>query len=589
MLGTPDEEALMAYFKKHQISRRTVIIGGAVVVVAGATAAYMAFTPGAQPEPEPRSTQPTTPPPSQPIVTPTAPTPSPEPKPPVTEPIEKGKLVIAIQDRMRSLNPVDFPPGGSGGPTVVKSYYENLSMNDRSQAILGGALIKVPLLALEVGPAFNFKTIRVKLRPGVTFHSGDKLTSEAIKTSLLDVYNTSRRYATFSPIQKVELLDELTADVVWTKNSITNWASLTHDTMPSIFNPNHVNGLDDIKELSTEVDGTGPFKVKESIPGVKLVLERNLDYYGDKLPDNEKTLHNKQAGNIHEVTYVTIREPAAQLTALEAGDVDVIANTPASDVSRMLESPNIQVALTGTQSLLMLHINTVYKPLKDKRVRLALAHAIDSAGLSNLFEGFFFVPDALLLPWHLGRDTNIKAVWPLDPGKSKTLLADAGYKDGFDMNLTPNSPPVERVTISSAVAAMFEEIGIDSTVEVMSRGAWRLLTQDQEQTTSHMHPVSAGFGTTIDYFRSSFLNGTRSRTGIDHPVIEDLMRKVSLELDPAKRVPLYREASKYVADEVLMLIPLNLQRAVSARKTVINLEQGLWKGSGGFIPYRVSA
>ncbi|MCH8023046.1 MAG: ABC transporter substrate-binding protein, partial [Thaumarchaeota archaeon] len=547
-----DEDASLQHFERYRFSRRGLVkfaLTGGIGIALGASAVYLALQPqistGDQ-SPAERSSD-----------LPGSPT---EIAPPT---VEREKIVIAIQDDLQSLSPLDWTREGPGASTLVKNYYETF-MNHQRDIERFGRMKRLPALALKVESVRDFRTIRVFLRDGIRFHNGSKLTSEAIKPSIEAYAQSSRLGSMFRDVSEVEEIDHLTADIKWGRNSVDNFAKVTHLAMPYIFSPDLLS-KDGSAGLSKEVDGTGPYKVKEWQPGEFLTLQTNPEYWGDKLPDNQKTQYHREAGNIQEITYVTITDSSAQLAALENGDVDVVLFSVAISEGRINKIPGVRAYSSGPSAMTMIYMNTLYEPLEDKRVRLAIANAVNPNELSDLLEQQYFIPDSLLLPWMLGSDKKTRAIWPSDLNRSRVLLAEAGFKDGFDLTIAPSKVPFTHTLISTAMRGKLLEVGIKARVRSLDVSEWiTIANESPNQTSIHMYSVNASYDDeSLTYFDQWWGKG-RGRASMDHPELEEMIEEARTLESLQKREVIYREASQYVVDNVLQIVPLHVTHIVVA-------------------------
>ena len=623
-MNSYDVDALMAYYKKHQISRRTAVIGGAVVVVAGSSAAYLALSGGGgQPEqtiPSTPSTPSTPTAPSTPSTpsapsTPSTPAPTPAPSPPTQE---TRRIIATMPEDMPNLFPLSYPPGGAGPHRTVSNFQEVLVYLNRDHKSYGGQVLPVNLLATSVEPApgsasGDWTRIRVKIRENVRFHSGDKLDSRALAGpfGFQDVYADSNwRFYYPTRSLSVEVIDDHTVDMVYPRTNLSNLVGLTHTGRPFIWNPNWVEakglGGRGANFGGEDQDGTGPFKVKEWIPGIRLTMERNRDYWADNLPDAEKQeVWGASAGNVDEVIYVFIKEPAAQLTALKAGDIDVIINTELTQVAGLERDPNINTFDSGAYSVFVIYVNSLYPPLSDVRVRQAIMHSIDPRGLRALFDDRVPVAKSMYLPWALGYDENIKLWRPQDIGKAKQLLSESGYKDGFDLSFATDARGFNQLMAGGAVP-MIQKVGINATIRSLDSPTWNTLTSDRTQTELHMWPFTIGqrkesFDFIDFFFRAGF---RRLRSQMEIPFLYGtfdptkpsagrpdfgLIGKISREGRESERAKLYTEVAQYVSDEALLLEPLWFSAVASYSKKVTNwndLKGPFWRGNGNWNAYR---
>ncbi|MFQ6011544.1 MAG: ABC transporter substrate-binding protein, partial [Nitrososphaerales archaeon] len=211
-----DEDALLRYFERYRVSRRGLVqiaLTGGIGVAIGASTVYFGLLPQANQE-ERRTRERVTQTPGTSTIQ-------------VPQTVTPGKIVIAIQDDLQSLSPLDWPIEGAGASALMKNFYETFTTHQRDVERFG-RMKRLPVLAHKVEPVGDFRTIRVFLRDGVRFHNGSKLTVEAIKPSL-DAYGDSRLLRSFfRDVIGVEVLDDLTADIKWERNSIDNFSRTTH-------------------------------------------------------------------------------------------------------------------------------------------------------------------------------------------------------------------------------------------------------------------------------------------------------------------------------------------------------------------------
>jgi peptide/nickel transport system substrate-binding protein len=197
--------------------------------------------------------------------------------------------------------------------------------------------------------------------------------------------------------------------------------------------------------------GTGPYKVTNYVPGEYVDLERFEEYWGPK-------------PSVKEARFFFVPEDTTRVAKLKAGEVDFIGACPYPSVNDLEKTPGIKVIrlATGhpTPSIIFQNKNPK-TPWYDRRVRMAMAHAIDcDAIIKNILMGY---PEryARLAPWELGYDPELKP-YPYDPKKAKELLAQAGYPNGFELNLywamTGRTPMTREMT--EAIASYLQAVGI---------------------------------------------------------------------------------------------------------------------------------
>ncbi|MBW1713911.1 MAG: hypothetical protein JRJ59_12275, partial [Deltaproteobacteria bacterium] len=208
--------------------------------------------------------------------------------------------------------------------------------------------------------------------------------------------------------------------------------------------------------------GTGPYKLVEYVPNNKVVIEANKDYWGPK-PKFDK------------ITFRLLREGSTRVAALLSGEVDIIANVPFDSMAKIKKNPKTMVKAVPTYRLCYLALHQKkFEAFKDKRVRQAFYYGIDRASLvKHIFGGMAKVAEAPLGSGIEYAHPNLPA-YEYNPEKAKKLLAEAGFPDGFKVNIgTPNGRYLKDVDVSTAIAGQLKKIGIQATVVPTDWGVFR--------------------------------------------------------------------------------------------------------------------
>ncbi|MCB0184549.1 MAG: hypothetical protein KDE31_09795, partial [Caldilineaceae bacterium] len=205
--------------------------------------------------------------------------------------------------------------------------------------------------------------------------------------------------------------------------------------------------------------GTGPFQIAEVEGTTRLVLEKNENYWQEGLPYLD-------AIEIEPIPDDTVRE-----TALRGGEVDwVLAIAPQSFAS-LQEDPNVVVATAPQLSYDYIGINLTREPFSDVRVRQAIALALDRAQLCEA--GFFGLCETIQGPIGTGSPWYFDyAPYGQDVDAAKALLADAGYPDGFEMELLPTVQYGETVRAAQVLQQQLAAIGITATINAPEWSEW---------------------------------------------------------------------------------------------------------------------
>jgi len=489
--------------------------------------------------------------------------------------------------------------------TDPHSQNENLT-NNINQLVYEFLLVRdkklglVPSLA-ESWTQVNPTTWRFKLRPGVRFHDGTPFTADDVVFSFERARSDTsqlRAYANASGIPKK--IDDLTVEFttaapnpielehIATINVMSKaWCEKNKATKPQ----NYTQKEDMI--TARQANGTGPYMLKAREPDVKTVLAKNPNWWGLKAGRFE--------GNADEVVYTPIVSDATRVAALISGEVDLVNDPPPQDVPRLAQTPGIKV-LEGTENRIvfigmdqardeLLYSNVKGRnPLKDKRVRQALYHAIDIGAIQKSTMRGLSQPSGALLPAPLQTTPEIEKRLPYDRELAKKLLAEAGYPNGFEVTLDcPNNRYVNDEKICQALAAMWAQIGVKVAVNAMPRATY---FPKLEKTDTSMYMLGWGGATTDAIFVLQPVLSTYSGKGdgdynygrYSNAKLDALVAKIKTEMDQEARLRMIHEALLAHNAEVNHL-PLHRQVIPWATRSNVT---AVHRADNNVIPYWVT-
>ncbi|BAI73321.1 peptide/nickel transport system substrate-binding protein [Azospirillum sp. B510] len=438
-----------------------------------------------------------------------------------------------------ALEPPHLDPTAGAAGAIKEVTYANL-FEPLLRVDADGALI--PGLAERWSVSEDGLTYRFSLRPNAKFHDGSAADSAAVKFTLdraraADSVNAQKSY--FAPIAQVDTPDPHTAVVTLSR---PDGLFLIHMASgdAAIVGPGSA-----ATNKRTPV-GTGPFRFDRWVAGDRVVLVRNPDYDGVK-------------PKLDRVTFRFISDPAAQVAALKAGDIDAFTLFSTYEaLPEFRNDPRFTVMVGSTEGETILSTNNARKPFDDVRVRRAMAHAIDR---KTLIEGVLYGNGVAIgshFPPHREGYVDLTGMYPYDPAKAKALLAEAGYPNGFDTTLRLPPPPYARRG-GELVAAMLAEVGIRARIEPVEWAAWLDKTfkgKDYDLTLiAHTEPLDIDIYARPDYYfnyRSERFNA--------------LNEELNRTQDAAKRNALYGEEQRVLAEDAVngflfMLPSVTVQKA----------------------------
>ena len=310
-------------------------------------------------------------------------------------------------------------PASATAVVVFYNVQESLVKVDRHGKI-------VPWLAERWHTSDN-KNYTFFLKRGVRFHNGRELRAADVKFVIDRAMNPETKHPYpdyYAAIGDIIVKDDYTITV--TLKGITANFLLNMARQGSVVYPREA-----VDTLKSEPIGTGPFKLAEWVRGDRIVLVRNPDYHVKGLPKLDR------------VTYRFIPDPNAALAALKAGDIDAaMFGLGPEHVPELQKDARFQVIIGETTNDVIMSMNNSRKPYSDVRVRRAITHGINKP---EVVKGAMFGLGSVLgtnvdplNPYFVDMSGAI----PYDPGKAKKLLAEAGYPNGFELELHGSSSPV---------------------------------------------------------------------------------------------------------------------------------------------------
>jgi peptide/nickel transport system substrate-binding protein len=425
-----------------------------------------------------------------------------------------------------------------------------------------------PALAVS-WQAVTATTWRFKLRSGVVFHDGTPFTAaDAVFSIERAMGATSQRSFQLKGVKNAKAVDELTLELSLEAPDAVLPEKLFMLAMMSKAwcDKNHVEKAQDFngKQETFAVrnaNGTGPFRLERFEPDVRTVLKRNARWWG---------WSDKRSGNLDEVTLVAIRSDATRLAALVSGEVDLVLDPPVQDIERLKREPAIkllQVTDLGQQYLTFDQARDELpdsdvkgrNPFKDLRVRRAVYQAINVDLITQkVLRGQGVATGAFLSSKVDGSPPELDKRLPFDPAKSKALLAEAGYPNGFALSLDCVNVPW-REAVCQAMTAMLTQVGIRTTLR--SSPTNQFFPKLSGATASFLEfgwtPNPDAWSSLNALFRtwSSSGQGTFNAGRYSNPKLDVLIDGMRIEPDLDKRRAMVGAALRIVNDD-LPFIPL---------------------------------
>jgi len=357
-----------------------------------------------------------------------------------------GLLRVSVTFGLSTINPLMHISGTEW--IATKWMYNNLTRLNLKRE-------PVPDLAESWSASDGARVWTFKLRPSVKFHTGRELIADdvvATFTTLLDPKTASPYRGEVGPIDRVEAVDKLT--VRFTMKS-------PFSLLPAIVAVPNARivareGLGDMKALASREFGTGPFKLKEFVPGDRLVVERFGEYFraGEPYLDG--------------VMLRVFPDPATELAAFKSKEIDLISGLTPDLYSQVATTPGAEALAVPGGTFAAVTLPSDKPPFNDNRVREALKLCVDRrlmlAAIHN-GQGELGVDHPVSTGY--AAYSALPARTP-DLERARQLMKEAGLASGVTVKLfAANSPPI-RERIAVVLKEMARPAGFNLDVEVMA-------------------------------------------------------------------------------------------------------------------------
>lgn len=463
--------------------------------------------------------------------------------------------------------------------TSMDPHFHNLGPNNQIAAHIFDRIVSqdetqriVPGLAESWGP-IDPLTWEFRLRPGMTWHDGTPVTADDVICSYErapNVPNSPAGYGLYLRGKTAVKIDDLTVHV----KTESPYPLMANDLATVSIVSAHAgcNATTDDFNAGRATIGTGPFKFRAFVPGERIELVRNDNYWGD-------------APEFSEVLFRAIPSDPSRVAALLAGDVDMVEVVPTADMEMLARNNRVALNTGVSNRVIYMHMDhwretsphitardgsAIPNPLRDLRVRRALSMAIDREAIRDFVMEGQSIPAGQLLPeGFFGRSPNLEAD-PYDPAAARALLAEAGFPNGFRMLAHgPNDRYTNDAQILEAIAQMFAQVGVETSIETMTNSVFfnRASQGDNGQPEFSFILVGwgAGSGEASSPLRSLLATfnrdkgmGAANRGRYSNPEFDAVLEQALQTVDDAEREALLAKATDIGVGD-LGIIPIHYQ------------------------------
>ncbi len=475
-------------------------------------------------------------------------------------------LVLAIALMGAQTQAFNLSIGATSDAVTLDPHGENDQPSSRVRSQIYEPLVRqdaelnlIPGLATE-WEQIDDTTWEFKLREGVMFHNGIEFTADDVKFTLerLSAPETAADGAFIVGfLDSVEVVDDYTV-IINTEYPFAPMLSHLAHPVTGMLNREAVEEAGD--DYGTQVVvGTGPFEFVDWVTGSHIDLRRYEDYWGE----------NAQADTVR---FRAIPENTVRAIEVETGGVDIAYDIAPVDEERLQDVDGLYLDKYDTLATHYIGFNAQKEPFDDVKVRRAINHAIDVEAITEfVYTGQAVTASSPLSDNVWGANTDLDE-YTFDPDLARTLLAEAGYEDGFSTTIWTNDNPL-RMQIAEMVQSDLRQVGVDVDVQVLE---WGTFLQDTGDGLHDMFILGwvavtgdADYGLYALFHEDNY-GSAGNRTFWSSPRVNELLDIGRANSDPEVRREAYMEAQEIIAEEAPWVFLIHTSAVNALRDNISN-------------------
>ena len=376
--------------------------------------------------------------------------------------------------------PAPEAPSGpqAGGSLTMARFFETLSLDPMGVADNGSIFVRVqifntlveadpdtlpdvgPGLADEWSSSADGLTWTFHIRDNAMFSNGDPVTAEDVQFSLMRLADPTINVnipSLGTGIESVDIVDDRTVQVnldrpvgAFLENISVFPASVISKAAVEAEGDDHW----------TDPLGTGPFKLKEWVPGSHITVERNEFYWEEGKP------------YLDEIRFDFIADDNARILRIQGGDADIVEGVPWTQILDLENSSDFRIQVDDIVRYEGVFLNHTVAPLGEVGVRQALNYATNKAAINDaVYGGVGEIANSMIpkATYHSDYDTLPAYFYDLD--KAKELMAASSMPDGFDLAYIYPSGSSAHEQLGVVLQAQWAEIGVNLSLEEVDTGS----------------------------------------------------------------------------------------------------------------------
>jgi peptide/nickel transport system substrate-binding protein len=441
-----------------------------------------------------------------------------------------GRIVIAFHV---TISPSWFDP--SLAPPQITPFGLLYALHDALVRAYPGTDMG-PALAESWQESEDGLTYEFKLRPGLTFHNGDPLTTEDVEFSF-HRYKGAGATILKEKVARVEIVDPRVVRFhlkeIW-PDFMTYYGS-TATAVGLVVPKKYIMKVGEQGFLNHPI-GAGPYKFVSSKPGIEVAFEAFTRYW-------------RHVPNIKTIVMRSVPDGTTRALMVKTGAADIAVALEGTEALGLEHSPGDRVVATKHASCMWIEFPDQYNPKSpwhDKRMRLAVAYAIDREGISKASCLGFCPPAGVIIPRVMPFALQVKP-FPYDPQKSRQLLAESGHPNGIDAGLFHAVPGFP--TAAQAVVNDLNTVGIRVRLAPMERAAF--YAEWQAHKFHGLYMTGSGSAGNAATRIEAFIYSKGAYSSGGYPDIDRLFFAQAHERDKKKRAAMLDKIQQLTIDRVM--------------------------------------
>jgi peptide/nickel transport system substrate-binding protein len=492
----------------------------------------------------------------------------------------KDTVRIAVEQPIQGLDPIYDPQPQA---TLMNSaVFDSLMWYDDAKREFGGLLA-------QSWKRVDDRTIEFTLKQGVKFHDGSEFDADDAVYTIAHVIDPKTNFRfkenRFGWIESAEKLGKYQMRVR-SKEIYAPFLQSVAVSLP-IYPSDLHEKLESKPAFGKNAIGSGPYRVVSVSDNAGVQLEQSVGFTQGKYADGTEL---KLAGGIKTLQFLPIPDKQTQVAQMLVGNLEIMYEVNPDQAENLRSNPNLKILAYPSVQFSYIAPDVANRSgigvFKDPRVREAIFRAVDREAMKKAFVPKEMwdtepLPGGMCHKWHVACDYTVPLVG-YDPEKSKALLKEAGYENGFDLVLGNWGATTPQ---SQAVAGYLRAVGIRASVNSMPFNVYNKVRDDgQIQTFVGFWDNGGGQpdvnGTARFFFDPSPRNYTHDAK------LAELAEAGYRELDIEKRKVIYRELFNRVTEQLYFFPLMPMPALVVHHKDVVL--RGGHMGPKGFQPNYLS-